>query len=134
MPPLHFACRQSWIPDHMATLEYVTMQFSNAGIEFHDGKLPFHCACYSRAPQAVLKWLLEQTNPLAIHTLTLDTHELALNCYLSSRAISPDWMPEDNAHYFSAVTHGRCSNHLHCTITINWGSCHCIWQQCMMYL
>jgi len=105
-PPLHFACTQtctSWIPDRMATLKILITKFSKDGMVFHDGKLPIHCACYAQAPQAVLKWWLEQYTD-SIHTVTTDSGDSPLHCYLSSRAISVfSHTVEDNSDYFSAV-------------------------------
>jgi len=50
---------------------------------FHQGMLPFHCACHDGAPRSVLEWLAEQ-HPTVVRTYTTDTHESPLHCYVSS--------------------------------------------------
>jgi len=55
---------------------------------FYHGMLPFHCACRAGAPPSVLQWCVEKY-PDAIQTLTTDTRDTPLHCYLSSWSSIP---------------------------------------------
>jgi len=83
IPPLHFACKLTWIPARETTIQYLSTIFSNDRMRFHDGKLPFHHLCRAGAPRSFLEWWLEQC-PNAISTPTTDTGDYPLHCYLSS--------------------------------------------------
>jgi len=87
-PPLHFACTNvttAWIPTRMKTMKYLVDTFPDDLMRFHEGTLPFHCACRSGAPRSILEWLC-QHSPEAARTCTTDTNDSPLHCYLSSTA------------------------------------------------
>jgi len=87
-PPLHFACTNettAWIPTRMKTMKYLVGTFPDDVMRFHEGTLPFHCACRSHAPHSFLEWLC-QHSPKAACTCTTDTNNSPLHCYLTSKA------------------------------------------------
>jgi len=90
-PPLHFACLQpcySWFPYRKQTLEKLAALSSPEDWRrFHQGMLPLHCACRSRAEKDILLWISEKY-PEALRTCTTDTMDSPLHCYLSSSTIT----------------------------------------------
>jgi len=89
IPPLHFACMHPctlWYPFRMDTLQSLSSVVpEEQWMQFYNGMLPFHYACRAGAPKLVLKWC-ENRYPDAVHTLTMDTSDTPLHCYLSSRS------------------------------------------------
>jgi len=88
-PPLYFACSQpckSWFPYREQTLEKLAaLSAPEDWRRFHQGMLPLHCACRSRAEKDILLWLGEKY-PDSLRTCTTDTMDSPLHCYLSSPA------------------------------------------------
>jgi len=90
-PPLHFACSQpctTWFPYRKQTLEKLAaLSAPEDWMQFHQGRLPLHCAGRAQAGKAILWWLMEQY-PNVLRTCTTDTMDFPLHCYLSSSTIT----------------------------------------------
>jgi len=100
-PPLHFICNYSrtpWVPTWLDAFKKLASVFPNDGMHFHQGALPFHCACRMGAPRSVLEWWCEQY-PEVVSTYTTDTQESPLHCYLFSSTSNN----VNKKSYFSAV-------------------------------
>jgi len=89
IPPLHFSCSQRsctiWYPHRKQTLEKLAALSATPDedwMRFHQGMLPFHCACRAQADKNMLLWLGEKY-PDALRTRTTDTLDSPLHCYLS---------------------------------------------------
>jgi len=92
MSPIHFACshassicRTCWIQTRLQTLRCLAYYFraSEDWTQFHQGMLPLHGACRGGAPRPILEWCFRQSKD-AFCTLTTDTGDSPVHCYLSS--------------------------------------------------
>jgi len=86
--PLHFACSQppctSWFPYRKHTLEKLAaLSVPEDWQQLHQGMLPLHCACRSKAQEYIVLWVSAKY-PEALRTCTTDTMDSPLHCYLSS--------------------------------------------------
>jgi len=67
----------------LATITYLASIFPEDTMRYHQGMLPFHCACRAKAPLSMISWWLEEQCPDAIRLHTIDTNDTPLHCYLS---------------------------------------------------